>query len=60
MKLGEERESKNEITQDLERYKVYLLEAEGLLSEMNDRYKSSCEDNQFLQKEMDDYKQVID
>lgn len=46
--LLDERLVKDEIQQELERYKVYLPEAEGLLQEVNQRHKGAYEEIKLL------------
>ena len=58
--LEKERESKAETVLELERYKVYLPEAEGLLQEVNERHKGAYEEIKIQQKEIQDYKHVVE
>lgn len=56
--LAEEKNGKEELLQELERYKQYLGEAEGLLKEVNERHKGACEEIMILQNEKDAYSTV--
>ena len=58
--LNDEKLQKEDILQELERYKVYLPEAEGLLQEVNERHKGAYEEIKIQQKELQDYKHVVD
>lgn len=46
--LDEERTQRGEVEQELERYKVYLPEAENLLKEVNSRHKGAYEEIRVL------------
>lgn len=46
MSLAAEMKEKREILEELERYKVYLPEAEGLLQEVNGRHQQAMEEIQ--------------
>lgn len=58
--LSEERLKREEVEQELERYKVYLPEAENLLKEVNTRHRGAYEEINVLQKELENHRKVID
>lgn len=58
--LNEERIRREEVEQELERYKVYLPEAENLLKEVNTRHRGAYEEINVLQKELENHRKVID
>jgi DNA repair exonuclease SbcCD ATPase subunit len=48
--LKAEKEEKEQIMSELERYKVYLPEAEGLLQEVNNRHQGALDEIEQQQK----------
>ena len=57
-KIEAENVKKEDVMKELERYKVYLPEAEDLLQEVNERHKSALDELQALQKKHDDQTEV--
>ena len=50
MQLSSEVQEKEDLLKELERYKVYLPEADGLLKQVNKRLQDSLQEQQMSQK----------
>ena len=59
IKYAEEVQERQELLIELERYKVYLPEAEGLLQEVNERHKSALQELKSLQEENEEAQKMM-